>query len=286
MKPAPFTYHAPASLPEALGLVATLDNAKLLAGGQSLMPMMNFRFVQPDHVIDLNTLPGLAAIERRGERLFIGAMARQRDVERSALVKDTCPIIPEAYRQVSHTQVRNRGTYGGSLCHNDPASEQPCFTAALDGVIEVASQRGTREIAASAFSQGFMSTALAADEIMTGATLAIWPKGHGHAFIEYSRRHGDFAIVGVAALMTRDANGRISRLSITLCGIAAGPVRLGAAEQELTGQAAGTAQFERAGEIARGLDALEDAHVTADYRQHLAGVLTRRALAAAAARMS
>ena len=283
MKPAPFKYHSPASLPEALELAATLENAKLLAGGQSLMPMMNFRFVQPDHIIDLNLINGLNAIERRGDRLFIGAMARQRDIERSPVVKEVCPIIPEAYHLVSHTQIRNRGTFGGSLCHHDPASEQPCFTAALDGIVIAESKRGRREIPMVEFSKGYMTTAIAADEVMVGATLSIWPQGHGYSFIEYSRRHGDYAIVGVAVLMTLDAHRRITKLSLALCGVAPGPVRLHEAEKALVGQVADATQFERAAEVARGIEAMEDAHVTADYRQHLAGVLTGRALVAAAA---
>lgn len=249
------------------------------------MPMMNFRFVQPDHVIDLNLIDGISAIERRGDRLFIGAMARQRDIERSSVVQETCPIIPEAYHLVSHTQIRNRGTFGGSLCHHDPASEQPCFTAALDGIVIAQSKRGQREIPMSAFSKGYMTTAIAADELMVGASLAIWPKGHGYAFIEYSRRHGDYAIVGVAVLVTTDVNRRINKISIALCGVAPGPVRLHAAEQALMGQSPDATQFERAADIARGIEAMEDAHVTADYRQHLAGVLTTRALVAAAARI-
>jgi aerobic carbon-monoxide dehydrogenase medium subunit len=285
MKPAPFKYHSPQSVAEALELATTLENAKFLAGGQSLMPMMNFRFVQPDHIIDLNLIDGINAIERRGDRLFIGAMARQRDIERSVVVAETCPIIPEAYHLVSHTQIRNRGTFGGSLCHHDPASEQPCFTAALDGIVIAESKRGRREIPMAEFSQGYMTTAIAADELMVGASLSIWPKGHGYAFIEYSRRHGDYAIVGVAVLMTTDANRRINKIAIALCGVAPGPVRLQAAEKLLIGQAADATQFERAAEVARGIEAMEDAHVTADYRQHLAGVLTGRALTAAAARI-
>ncbi len=284
MKPAPFKYHSPGTVAEALELAASLENAKFLAGGQSLMPMMNFRFVQPDHVIDLNLINGLNAIERRGDRLFIGAMARQRDIERSSIVKDACPIIAEAYHLVSHTQIRNRGTFGGSLCHHDPASEQPCFAAALDGIVIAESKRGRREIPMAEFTQGYMTTAITADEVMVGATLAIWPRGHGYAFIEYSRRHGDYAIVGVAVLMITDANRRITKLSLALCGVAPGPVRLHEAETALVGQLADPVQFERAAEIARGIKAMEDAHVTADYRQHLAGVLTGRALVAAAAR--
>ena len=137
MKPARFQYHRPTQLHEALEMVATLQNYKILAGGQSLMPMMNFRFVMPDHVIDMNQVSELTGIHEVPGRLEIGAMTRQHDIHRSALVAKLCPLVPEAYDQVSHRQIRNRGTLGGSLCHLDPASEQPCFTSALDGEIEV-----------------------------------------------------------------------------------------------------------------------------------------------------
>jgi carbon-monoxide dehydrogenase medium subunit len=191
MKPAPFKYHSPSTLNEALELVATLENAKLLAGGQSLMPMMNFRFVMPDHIIDLNRIGELAAIEQRGDQLFFGAMTRQHALETSPVVQKLAPLIVEAYSHVSHRQVRNRGTYGGSLCHLDPSSEQPCFTSAMDGVIEVASRNGTRQVPMAEWTSMYMTPALAEDEMMTGAQLAVWPAEHGWAFAEYSRRHGD-----------------------------------------------------------------------------------------------
>jgi carbon-monoxide dehydrogenase medium subunit len=169
MKPAPFKYHSPSTLNEALELVATLENAKLLAGGQSLMPMMNFRFVMPDHIIDLNRIGELAAIEQRGNQLFFGAMTRQHALETSPVVQKLAPLIVEAYSHVSHRQVRNRGTYGGSLCHLDPSSEQPCFTSAMDGVIEVASRNGTRQVPMAEWTSMYMTPALAEDEMMTGA---------------------------------------------------------------------------------------------------------------------
>jgi carbon-monoxide dehydrogenase medium subunit len=279
VKPAPFTYHSPATLDQALELVATLENAKLLAGGQSLMPMMNFRFVMPDHLIDLNRIAELAAIEQRGDRLFVGAMTRQHTLQASPLVRELAPLIADAYSHVSHRQVRNRGTYGGSLCHLDPSSEQPCFTAALDGVIEVAGRAGTRQIPMAEWTAMYMTPALAEDELMTGASLSIWPAGHGWAFAEYARRHGDYAIVGVAVLATIDAAGSITRLAIALCGIGAAPLRLAAAEAELVGMAAGEGAIEHALRLTESIeDVMEDAHNTADYRRHLAKVLTGRAL--------
>ncbi len=279
MKPAPFKYYSPTTLHEALELVATLDNAKVLAGGQSLMPMMNFRFVMPDHLIDLNQIKEMASIERRENCLFVGAMTRQRALETSPLAREFAPLIVEAYSHVSHRQIRNRGTYGGSLCHLDPSSEQPCFTAALDGVIEVASRNGTRQIPMAEWTSMYMTPALAEDELMTGAHLAIWPKGHGSAFFEYSRRHGDYAIVAVAVLATVDASCRITRLVISICGISAGPVRLTTAELELVGMEADEGAVVRAMSIAESLDdVMEDAHNSADYRRHLVKVLTARAM--------
>lgn len=282
MKPAPFKYHSPSTLNEALELVATLENAKLLAGGQSLMPMMNFRFVMPDHIIDLNRIGELAAIEQRGDQLFFGAMTRQHALETSPVVQKLAPLIVEAYSHVSHRQVRNRGTYGGSLCHLDPSSEQPCFTSAMDGVIEVASRNGTRQVPMAEWTSMYMTPALAEDEMMTGAKLTVWPAEHGWAFTEYSRRHGDYAIVGVAVLVTVDAARRIDRLAISICGIGAGPVRLDAAESELIGMAADEGAIEHAMRIAASIeDVMADAHNTADYRRHLAKTLTGRALRAA-----
>lgn len=279
MKPAPYKYHAPASLPEALELVATLDNAKLLAGGQSLMPMMNFRYVMPDHLIDLNRVTGMDGLEQRGDRLFIGAMVRQHTLATSPLVAKVAPLIVEAYREVSHRQVRNRGTYGGSLCHLDPSSEQPCFTAALDGVIEVTNRDKQRQIPMAEWASMYMTPALEADELMTGVSLEIWPEDHGWAFVEYSRRHGDYAIVGVAILVTVDSNLRINRLAISLCGVDAAPIRLHAAETELIGCAADETAAQRAGVFAASIeDVMEDVHNTADYRRHLAKALTARAM--------
>lgn len=279
MKPAPFKYHSPATLDEALELVGTLENAKLLAGGQSLMPMMNFRFVMPDHLIDLNRVAELAAIEQRGEQLFFGAMTRQHALHSSPLVHKLAPLVVESYSSVSHRQVRNRGTYGGSLCHLDPSAEQPCFTAALDGVIEVASRNGKREIAMAEWTAMYMTPALAEDELMTGARLSVWPEGHGWSFLEYSRRHGDYAIVGVAVLATLDQARRITRLVIALCGIDAAPLRLSVAEAELVGMTADEGAVEHAMRITEAIEeVMEDAHNSADYRRHLAKTLTGRAL--------
>lgn len=285
MKPVDFDLHRPGTLDEALRLAAELDDAKLLAGGQSLMPMMNFRFVVPDHLIDLNGVGELTGIAENGPHLLIGSMTRQRDIELSPLVQRRAPLIPEAYALVSHRQIRNRGTLGGSLCHLDPASEQPCFLAAQGGRLHVRSLRGDRSIDIGDWTQGFMTPALEPDEILRAIEIDVWPAGHGWSFTEYARRQGDYAIVGVAVLAACDARRRFTRVAIALCGVAAGPVRLHGLESALIGQAADEGAARAAESAARELDAMADAHVSADYRRHLAGTLARRALATAMQRM-
>ncbi len=279
MKPAPFIYHRPQQLSEVLDLVAQLDNYKIIAGGQSLMPMMNFRFVMPDHVIDLNQVTELNHISKENQQLHIGSMTRQQAIYSSALVQEHIPLVTQAYSFVSHRQIRNRGTFGGSLCHLDPSSEQPCFTAALDGVIEVASQSGKREIPIAHWTAMYMTPDLAPNEIMLGAKLSIWPKTHGWSFMEYSRRHGDYAIVGVAVLVNLNAASTIEKISIALCGIDAAPVRLLNTESVLINQAADESAIRLAlGDIEKLPNIMEDALNTSDYRRHLAKTLTRRAL--------
>lgn len=279
MKPVSFIYHRPQQLSEVLDLVAELDNYKIIAGGQSLMPMMNFRFVMPDHVIDLNQVAELGHISIENQQLHIGSMTRQQAIYSSALVQEHIPLITQAYSFVSHRQIRNRGTFGGSLCHLDPSSEQPCFTAALDGVIEVASQSGKREVPIANWTAMYMTPDLAPNEIMLGAKLSIWPKTHGWSFMEYSRRHGDYAIVGVAVLVNLSAASTIEKISIALCGIDAAPVRLLDTENALIHQIADESAIRMAlDEIEKLPNIMEDALNTSDYRRHLAKTLTRRAM--------
>ncbi len=279
MKPVSFIYHRPQQLSEVLDLVAELDNYKIIAGGQSLMPMMNFRFVMPDHVIDLNQVAELGHISIENQQLHIGSMTRQQAIYSSALVQEHIPLITQAYSFVSHRQIRNRGTFGGSLCHLDPSSEQPCFTAALDGVIEVASQSGKREVPIANWTAMYMTPDLAPNEIMLGAKLSIWPKTHGWSFMEYSRRHGDYAIVGVAVLVNLSAASTIEKISIALCGIDAAPIRLLDTENALIHQIADESAIRMAlDEIEKLPNIMEDALNTSDYRRHLAKTLTRRAM--------
>ncbi|MEA3093543.1 MAG: aerobic carbon-monoxide dehydrogenase medium subunit [Caballeronia sp.] len=290
MKPSEFQYHAPTTVDEAAQLLGTLEDARVLAGGQSLMPMMNFRYLMTSHLIDLNGVEALTRIEERNGRLHIGAMARQRDIELSPLVMKRAPLIREAYQLVSHKQIRNRGTLGGSLCQLDPSSEQPCFTAALDGVLTIARYEDgavtTRELPMSDWALMYMTPALEEGDLLAGISLEIWPEGHGYAFEEFARRHGDYAIVGAAALCTADPQGRLDRVSLTICGVAPGPVRMHEVETALRGRPMDESALRIASDAARALDVMTDAHVSTDYRQHLAGILTERALKTAFSRFA
>lgn len=277
MKAAPFEYHAPHSLAEAVELMGRLDNAKPLSGGQSLVPMMNFRYAMPDHVVDLNRVEELSGITREGTRIRIGALTRQRDLEYSPLIAEELPLIQAALLHVGHRQTRNRGTIGGSLSHADPAAELPTVCAALDAEIEIASARGKRRVPMREFSQGYMTTALGHDEILSAVIVEPWGKGHGYSFQEYARRHGDFAVAGVAALV-EIADGVVRRAALSVCGLAPAALRLDAAEAGLVGRPLDGAAINAAAAVAEQIDALHDYHGGAEYRQHLARVLTMRAL--------
>ncbi len=284
MKPAPFIYHDPRSLNEAAGMLASLENARVLAGGQSLMPMMNFRYVMPDHLIDLNKVGELAYLRFEGAALHIGAMTRQRELEFSADIGARCPLLHEALAHVGHRQTRNRGTIGGSLCHLDPSAELVNVTALLGGTLHAASQRGTRDIPFAEFAAAYMTTSLAADELLAGITLPLPDRRHGYAFVEFARRHGDFAIVACSALLGLDRNGDITQAALALSGLGHAPVRPAVIERALIGQKPVGAAFKAAAAEAVKLEATADAYVTAAYRQHLARVLTFRALEQAARR--
>jgi carbon-monoxide dehydrogenase medium subunit len=277
MKPPPFQYHDPATVAEAVNLLSTLDNAKLLAGGQSLMPMLNMRFVLPDHVIDLNRVEGLSYIKEANGVLEIGAMTRQRDIEFSDVVKAKVPLLSEAMTQIGHRQTRNRGTIGGSLCHLDPAAEMVAVSAAHDATVVVQGPNGQREIPFAEFPVAFMTPAIELNEIVTAIRFPLWKAGHKFAFIEFARRHGDFAIVSAAALLEVDG-GKIWRASVTVGGVGVAPVRCAEVEQAISGQAPSSKLFIKACESCRSIEATEDIHATAEYRQHLAAVLSRRAL--------
>jgi aerobic carbon-monoxide dehydrogenase medium subunit len=286
MKPARFAYADPRTLDEAVALLGEHgDDAKLLAGGQSLVPLLNLRLARPAVVIDLNRVAGLDAIADDGAVLRIGAMARQRAVERDPVVRARCPLLSEALALVGHPPIRHRGTVGGSLAHADPAAELPAVLACLGGELVARSRAGERVIPASAFFRGLMTTALRPDEVLTEARIALPPAGAGWAVLEVTRRHGDFALVGVAALVTPDAARRVREARVALFAVGPTPVRATAAERELAGRAPSPAAWQRAADLV--VEAVRpdgDLHASAEYRRRVAGVLTRRALALAVER--
>jgi carbon-monoxide dehydrogenase medium subunit len=278
MKPPSFSYHDPRTTADVIALLGRLENAKLLAGGQSLMPMLNMRYVLPDHLIDLNRVDGLRYIRQTADAIEIGAVTRQRDIEFSDVVRKRCPLMHEAIAQVGHRQTRNRGTLGGSLCHLDPAAELVTVAAALDAKVSVAGKDGARTIDFAAFPVAYMTPALEPDELLIGVTFPCWRPGHGFAFVEFSRRHGDFAVVSAAALVEEDKDGKLTRVSLTLGGLGPAPVRAHDAERALIGEKPEEKRLREICETLRTLDAVGDIHAPASYRQQLATVLSRRAL--------
>lgn len=278
MKPPPFAYHDPRTLSAALKLLGSLDNAKLLAGGQSLAPMLNFRYVLPDHLVDLNRVAELAGIRIDGRRITVGAMTRQRALERDERLAKLCPILPEALREVGHVQTRNRGTLGGSLVHLDPAAELPGIMALYDAELELEGPSSKRTVKIAQWGRGYMAPNLEPNEILTAVRWEAWEGPQGHAFVEFSRRRGDFAIVGMGCLLGLDSKGRISRAAISVVGVAYAPVRLSSAERLVVGKALDENTLEAAAAEARKIEAKSDLYASGAYRQRLAGVLTARAL--------
>jgi carbon-monoxide dehydrogenase medium subunit len=285
MKPPPFSYHDPRTVPEAVELLGRLENAKLLAGGQSLMPMLNMRFVQPDHIIDLNRVEGLSYIRESNGAMEIGAMTRQRELEFSPVVGDGFPIMHEALLQVGHRQTRNRGTIGGSLCHLDPAAELVSLALTYDATVTIAGPKGQRDLPFAEFPVAYMTPAIEANEIVVGVRFPRWSPAHSYAFIEFSRRHGDFAITSAAVLLEVDRGGKITRAAITIGGMGTVPIRAREVEQAIVGELPNNELFRAACESCRKLEAIDDVHAPASYRQHLAAVLSRRALEKAHARL-
>ena len=288
MKPAPFEYQAPASLEAALDVLARHGgDAKLLAGGQSLIPVMNFRLAAPALLVDINKLTELDFI-RRGEdgTLRIGALTRQRRLERDPLVAESAPLLHEAVPFIAHPQIRNRGTFGGSLAHADPAAELPAVAVALGARFRLIRQGGERWVDAEDFFAGLFTTALEPDEMLAEAALPALPARSGWAFMEVARRHGDYAQVGIAARLTLDESGRCREARLVYLSVGDGPVIARAAARLLEGRELSEAAFEAAAEAASrdDMDPLGDIHATPEFKRHLARVLTRRALRVAAGR--
>lgn len=283
MKAAPFKYHAPRSLGEAASLLARLDDARPLAGGQSLMPMMNLRVAAPAHLVDLGRIGELRGVSVEGDRLLIGAMTTQRDIERSALVRQHCPLLGEAVRHVGHQQTRNRGTIGGSLCHLDPGAELPVAASALGATLSIEGPQGARSLDFDAFPQDFLTADLRRGEILTRLSLPLAAPDDRCAFVEFSRRPADFAIVSVAVQLNV-SEGRIKSAAIALGGVSHCPVRLRDAEALLAGAAADENDaIEAAARVAGQIEAFGDHAYPADFRRRVASTLLARALAQALA---
>lgn len=287
MKPAPFDYRAPADLGEVLELLAEHgDDAKLLAGGQSLVPAMNFRLARPSLLIDLNGVPDLAYLHETGGELRIGAMTRQRAVERSPLVARQLPLVHETMPFIAHPQIRNRGTFGGSLAHADPAAELPSVVLALGGRFHLRSRSDERWVAAEDFFQGLFETARRPDEILLEVAIPEQRPGGGWAFEEMSRRVGDFAMVGVGVVLELAADGAIAKARIGLVSVSDKPILAPLAANLLLGETPSNELFRAAAETCarQEIDPTDDLHGSAEYRRHLTAVLVRRALERAAAR--
>jgi CO/xanthine dehydrogenase FAD-binding subunit len=285
MKPAPFEYERPDTVAQALHALATHgERAKVLAGGQSLIPMLNLRVLKTERLIDIGRLDELRYVKRVGDEIRIGALTTHNAVMNAELVRAACPIIPEAYRQVSHHSVRNRGTIGGSLCHNDPAAEMPLVMNLVGATLVARSAKGEREIAASEFFDGTFSTVLGADELLVEIRVPNAPAGHGWSFQEISQRQGDFALVAAGAMLTLDA-GRCQDVRIGYCNVGLDAFRLAAVEALLHGKVADSTLLSQAGELAtQSVEPPADVHADAAYRRDLVRTLTVRVLAQALGR--
>jgi carbon-monoxide dehydrogenase medium subunit len=286
MKPPRFEYFAPRTLDEALTVLANQgDGAKVLAGGQSLIPLLNFRLAHPEALVDINRIADLAYIRADDGGLAIGTLTRQHAVERSETVRARVPILSEACCFIGHVPIRHRGTLGGNLAHADPASELPAVMVALEAQLTLSSARGKRTLPARQFFVAPLTTALGTGEMLTEIRLPGLPARTGSAFVEMARRAGDYALVGVAALITLDGSGRCQRARVALCGVGPTPIRASAAEEALVGQApTGAALDEAAHRAAAATSPPSDVHGSAGFRTKLARHFTRQAIALAVQR--
>ncbi len=281
MKPARFDYFTPATLDEALALLAKHGaDAKPLAGGQSLIPAMNFRLARPAALVDLNRIAELSYIRSERDGIAIGAMTRQRAVERSEEVAQAAPLLAEAMPSIAHPQIRNRGTVGGSIAHADPSAELPAVMLALEARFRARSSTGERSIPAAEFFKGLLETALQPGELLVEIAVPPLLPRSGTAFLELARRHGDYALVGVAAVVTLDPRGRCTAARITFLSVGDGPVFATEAGKTVAGQTPSEELLRAAADAAatRDVDPPSDIHASAAYRRQLVAVLTRRAL--------
>lgn len=280
MKPPIFDYVIAESQEHALEVLREHgDDAKVLAGGQSLVPLMSFRLAKPALLLDINRLEGLDGIEAAGGRIRIGALTRQCELLARPLIAEHCPLMRAAAEFIGHPAIRNRGTVGGSVAHADPAAELPILLQVLDAEMEVRSAGSQRTIPADDFFMGLLMTAMNPDELLTGVSFALPGTGAGWGFHEVARRHGDFALVAAAAVVTLDGQGKVAKTAVALGGIADRPLRAGAVEDALQGNAPTTETIEAVSRLATdSVTPLGDIHAREAYRAHLGQVLTKRAL--------
>jgi carbon-monoxide dehydrogenase medium subunit len=276
VKPPAFGYHRPRTVEEALEVLAGLGaEGKVLAGGQSLVPLMSMRLAAPGHLVDVNHLPGLDTVEADPGRVRVGALVRHTALERDEAAYSVLPLLRQALRLVAHPTIRNRGTTVGSLVHGDPAAELPAVLLLLGGTVSLRSAQGMREVPAADFFTGPMQTDVDAGELAVSATFPVPPPGSGTAFVEVSRRHGDYAVCGVAALVTPARGGDGGRSSVALIGVGDGPVLADVTQATSDGRLDEAAAAEL---VDTAIDPAGDIHATADYRRHLAHVLVARAV--------
>jgi carbon-monoxide dehydrogenase medium subunit len=286
VKAAPFSYVAPESVEETISVLAEHgDDAKVLAGGQSLMPLMALRLAAPAVVVDVNRLPGLDRIERGPDGLRLGALVRHRDIERLADLADDCPLLADAVPLIGHVAIRNRGTVVGSLAHADPAAEWPAVALALDGRVTAVGARGTRQIDASAFFASYLTNTLEPDELATHVEVRLGNGTAGSSFVELARRYGDFGLCGVAAVLRMSPAGTVADARVVVSGCGPTPIRIAECEPLLTGQHPSADLFEAAAEVVfESVDPPGDIHGSAEYRRHVTRVVARRALERASTR--
>jgi carbon-monoxide dehydrogenase medium subunit len=287
---APFSYHDPASVPGALELLEKLEDAKPLAGGQSLVPYLVFRMQRHRHLIDLNNIPELSYCSTEDGFLRIGAMTRQRTLLESSLISEVCPILQDALHVLGHQATRTRGTIGGSLSNMDPSADLFGVSALHNATLHVRSSRGEREIKVSDWAETFMKPSMTQNEMLCEVRWKLWPKGHGHAYQKFSKRHHDYAIVASGALMTHNGGGKIKQVSLVVIGLGLKPTRLSEAEEMLTGKAPTAELFAKAAKSVRQYELFPDEFanqgyprrfVSAQFRRHLGEVYARRVMEAA-----
>ncbi|OES45435.1 FAD binding domain-containing protein [Domibacillus iocasae] len=280
MKPPKFEYYKPATLEEALNLLEEAgDDGKIIAGGQSLVPIMNMRLASPKCLIDINGLEELSYIKNEDNTLKIGTLTRQSDVEQSEMVANVCGLLAEAITQIGHVQTRNRGTIGGSIVHADPSAELPLALLTLNGSVQITSKDEVRTVAAEDFFITYLTTDIMPTEVLTEVTIPLMEEKSGYSFQEIARRHGDFALVAAACHMTVDDEGLITAVRLALGGVEAIPLLIGDAEDILTGEQLSDSLLAQVAEsVEMESDPESDLHASSEYRTHLAKVLTKRVL--------